>query len=278
MNTEKKIQPEYEEEIDLMDYVKVIIKRKGLILKVFLIVIIITAFFSLISPRVYKIDTSLEIGRIGNEVLEVPLQVKEKIEGDVYGVLVREKLKISEGEYPKIKVENPKDTNLIKIEIESPKTQLAENILKEINNLILIAHKEKIKVKKELLEKDIERIKNKVAFLEEEKKNLEAKVNALEKILPYQQDPGTQFALFDAKEKLERKKQEIENLYLKINSLQSSLEDILPTQIVKIPTISERPIRPKLLFNIIIAGVLGLFLGVFWAFLKEWWEKNKAKI
>jgi len=272
---------EYEDEIDLIDYVKVIIKRKREILTVFVFAVVIAFLFSVFFPKIYKIDTALEIGKIGEETVEVPQQLVEKIKNDVFGILVREKLKISERDFEKyfqIKPENPKDTYLVQIEIDSKKPQLAQKILEETNNLILSDHQEKIKAKEELLKKDIERLKNKVSSLEEEKKNLEAKIEALQKVLLYQQDPGTQFALFDTKEKLERKKQEIENLYLKINSLERTLEDILPTQIAKPPTISEVPIRPKPLLNIVIAGVLGIFLGVFWAFLKEWWEKNKAKI
>ena len=165
---------------------------------------------------------------------------------------------------------------------------------------------EKTKNKIKQIDEDIKRIENKIENANEEKKNLEAKIEALEKVLIYQQDPGTQFALFDTKEKLANKKQEIENLYLTINSLRrskedldvqinflktnieslnaqinalkASLDEIKPTQIIKSPTISEEPVKPKPLLNIVIAAVLGLFVGVFLAFFKEWWEKNKTKL
>ena len=327
----EKIQQEYEE-IDLMDYVKVILKRKWLILAVFFGAAIVAGVFSFLMPKVYKIDTSLEVGQIAGEAVEVPGQVVEKIKSDVYGIFVREKLQIPEEKYPKIKIENPKDTNLITLVIESAKPPESKNILEAINNLILAEHQEKIKTKKELIgqdikttedkiklaesdiektknkiepiNEDIKRIENKIANAEEEKENLEAKVDALQKVLPYQQDPGTQFALFDTKEKLANKKQEIENLYLTINSLKRSKEDldvqinsiktsieslnaqinalkvsldeIKPTQVIKSPTVSEKPVKPNKKLNIIIAGILGLFVGVFLAFFQEWWEKSKV--
>ena len=115
--------------------------------------------------------------------MEIPGQVVEKIKGDIYGILIREKLGISDKNYPKIKAENPKDTNLVKIGIESSDPKIAKSILEEINSLILENHQEKIKIKKELLEKDIERLKNKIPSLEEEKENLEAEVEALQKVL-----------------------------------------------------------------------------------------------
>ena len=284
---EEPIQTEYDE-IDLMDYVKVLLKRKWLILAVFLGAAMAAGVFSYLMPKVYKIDTALEIGQAAGVPIEDPGQVVKKIKGDVYGIFVRGKLGIPEEKYPKIKTENPKDTRLISLAIESAEPQQAKNILEEINNLILAEQQEKIKVKKGLLEnnievakKDIERIKAKIGFLEEERKNLEAKIEALQKILPYQQDPGTQFALFDTKEKLEQKKQEIENRYLEINSLenqinslQGQIEDIRPTQVIKSPTVSASPIKPRPLLNIVIAAILGLFIGVFLAFFQEWWEKS----
>ena len=387
MNQEEKFQTEYEE-IDLMDYVKVLLKRKWLILVMFLGAAIMAGVFSFILPKIYKIDTALEVGRVAGIMVEDPAQVVEKIKGDVYGIFVREKLQIPEEKYPKIKVENPKETNLITLAIESAKPPESKNILEETNNLILAEHQEKIKVKKELIEmniktvegqieiiksdiekvknkkksseNDIQRIKNKIETLqedigstrnkiqplrdditrieikisnaEEEKTNLEAKIEALQKVLPYQQDPGTQFALFDTKEKLANKKQEIENLYLQINSLKrtiedyniqlnslertiedynsqinslersledyniqinsleskiadyqaqinalkASLEEIKPTQVIKSPTVSEKPIKPNKKLNIVIAAVLGLFVGVFLAFFQEWWERSKV--
>ena len=338
MNQEETTKTEEYDEIDLMDYIKVLLKRKRLIFGIFFGAAIAAGIFSFVIPKIYKIDTALEVGVIekatgttSEQLAELPNQLVEKIKGDVYGITVRKKLNISEENWPKIKTENPKDTKLVKMEIESAEGQQAENILEEINNLILSEHQEKIKAKKELIEQDIktaedkiklvesdiertknkvkpidsdiERIENKIVFAKEEKENLEAKIDALQKVLLYQQDPGTQFALFDTKEKLANKNQEIEDLYLtinslertkedlevqinslktsienldaQINSLKASLDDIKPTKILKTPAVSENPIRPRIKLNIVIAAVLGLFLGVFLAFAKEWWKKSQ---
>jgi len=57
--------------------------------------------------------------------------------------------------------------------------------------------------------------------------------------------------------------------------LRASLEEIRLTEVVKKPTISEQPVKPKKKLNIVIGGVLGLFIGVFLAFGKEWREQNR---
>jgi len=215
----------YEDEIDLMDYVKVIFKRKWLILVIFLVAVIAAGVFSYFVPKIYKIDSSLEIGQIGGQVVEAPEQVVEKINNGIYGW------------FPGIKVSNPVNTNLIKIEAISKESQKTKKILEEINELILAEHNNKINSQKNLLEKEIERLQEKIDFL----------------IL---------------------KGQETAILQLEINNLQRQKEALQPTQVIREPTISEKPVRPKPVLNIIIAGVLGIFIGVFLAFGKEWWEKN----
>lgn len=290
-------------EIDLMDYVKVILKRQRLILAVFLISVIAAAAVSLYLPKVYKINTSLEMGKIAEVVIENPEQVVEKIKGDVYGIVIRKQLEISEEKYPKVKVDNPKGTNLITVEIESDRTDMSKSILEAMNKLILTEHQGIIIVKQEFLrkdielseenmkisQKDIERVQAKIFSLKKEQRILENKVRTLQETLVYEQTPGTQFALFDTQEKLEAKVQEIENRYLQINSLEAAInsfknrinalegqiEDIKPTQILKTTNVSENPIGPRLLLNIALAGILAIFMGVFLALFKEWWIKNK---
>lgn len=240
MNQENNTQPEYDE-IDLMDYLKVVIKRKRLILIIFLVAVIVAGVFNYFAPKIYKIDTSLEIGTIGDKVIEEPSQVIGKIDSDAYGILVREKLGISEDEYPKIKTENPENTNLVIITIESSQPDLAKNILREINNLILAEHQEKLDKEKTKTEESINEIQEELTLLETKKQYSEG----------------------------------IAELQIKISNLKSRINECEPTKIIKSPTVSKNPIKSKLVLNIIIAGVLGLFVGTFLAFGKEWWEKSK---
>jgi len=58
MNTQ---QPPIEDEINLRDYINVIIKRKKIILTVFFVSIITTAVFSLMMPKVYQATTLIMI-------------------------------------------------------------------------------------------------------------------------------------------------------------------------------------------------------------------------
>jgi len=239
------MEQEYEEEIDLMDYLKVIIKRKKLILTVFSAAIIAAGVFSFLSPKVYKVDTVLEIGQVAGTEIEAPGQIVEKIGGDVYGILIREKLELTGEEYPKIKAENPKDTKLLIIMAESNNPQKAREILSETIDLILKEHGEKFIEKNSLLEEEIAKTEKELEFLKSYKAYADWGIAQLQTELS---DKKRQLAYFEM------------------------------TEIIKPPAVSEKPIKPKPFLNMVIAVILGLFIGTFLAFFQEWWEKNQIKL
>jgi uncharacterized protein involved in exopolysaccharide biosynthesis len=269
-------------EIDLADYVRVLLKGKWLILGVAVVSVAVAVGLSFVMSKIYKVETSLEMGRVGKEqtqpkvsnLVEEPSQLVEKISGGVYNASVRETLGIAEADFPEMTAENPKDTALVSIWLESADPQGAKEILDELNKLILADHEGEIKAIQDLLENDITRLETKIASVEGEEDVLEAKVAALQETLLYLQTPGTQYALFDAQGQLESKKQEVENLYSSINSSRRSLEDIEPTAVVKSPVVPSEPIRPRPLLNGIISAILGLFLGTLITFGREWWVKS----
>ena len=114
-----------EEEINLMDYIKVILKRKWLILKIIVGAIIVVGILSLVMPK-YKVDTILEVG-VTEDTLEAPNQLVEKLKNGNYNEAIKTKLNIKK--LPKIGVSNPKDTKLIIISITSSNPEQAKKIL-----------------------------------------------------------------------------------------------------------------------------------------------------
>ena len=121
-------------------------------------------------------------------------------------------------------------------------------------------------------ENEIKRIQEKIVLLGQEKKILEAKIET----------PISQFDLFFIKDRLLGKNQDIESSYSniedlrsKIDSLKESIEEIQPTKIVKDIVILDTFIKQKFLINIAMAGLLGLFLGIFIVFSEKWWKGEK---
>lgn len=268
-----------EEEINLIDYFNVILKRKRLIFLVFVLAVVGAGVFSYFSPKIYRTETVLEIGHkrgVEEGIIEDPIQIVEKIKLGIYEKLVRVSLGIPE-ENLEIKAENPEGTRLVKIEVESTNPKLTKMILEEINDLILSNHRELIRVEKELFKNDIEKLRTKIISLKEEKEHLKVQVGTLERVPLQEQTVPFQFTLFSLKERLEVRKQQIEGVYLRINSLERLLESIQPTKVIKAPPIPEAPIKPRPVLNMFIAGILGIFFGTFLAFFREFLEKNKTK-
>ncbi len=279
MDQKQEVHSEFDE-INLMDYLNVILRRKRLIFFGFVLAVAGAGVFSYISPRIYRAETILEIGYIKEvvEAIEASSQIIEKLKLGVYERLIRARLGIPEEKNIKVKSENPGGTNLLKIEAENTEPKLTKAILQEINNLILLSsHQERIKVKKELFKNDIERLKTKIISLEEEKKSIRTQIEILEKVPLKEQTPASQFALFATKERLEIRKREIENLYLGINSHKRLLENIRSTKVIKAPLIPKVPIKPRPALNMSVAGILGIFFGTFLAFLQESLQKSKTK-
>ena len=258
-----------EEEIDLKDYLKIILKRKRLILGVGLTVTIVTFLFSVLSPKVYEISTSIEIGKSfedeGSNPLENPIQVKTKIEEGIYKE-IQEKFNL--------KVENPKNTNLILIKIESKNPEKDKKILEELNKIILEDHQKKLESQMSTLSKKEKIINAKISSLNREKKAIEERVKILENIPPQKRTLSEKLFLSESKEKIEKKEQEIKNLQEELLSLQKQVATLQPTKVIKEPTISKKPIKPNIILNTTCALLLGLFGGIFFAFAKEWWKEG----
>ncbi|HEB13886.1 MAG TPA: hypothetical protein ENI09_00535 [candidate division WWE3 bacterium] len=136
---------------------------------------------------------------------------------------------------------------------------------------ILSNHQEKIKNKQELLESDIKRLQDNTDSLETEKEVLESRIKTLQKTVSTKQDTASQFALSDAKQELEIKKQDIGDLYIWMNLQSRLLEDMKATKVVKAAASDSTPVSPRPVLNAVIALVLGSFLGILAAFTRYWW-------
>lgn len=249
---ENKIEKE-NEEVDLRDYFNLIFSKKWLVLGIFLATIIIAVIYNYLTPKIYEINIWLEIGKVENTTIETPVQIIQKMKIGIYG------------EYPyDTVVLNPVQTNLIQIKLESAKPEKDKNDLEKICESFLADHEGKTKIKKDAIENEIKRLGENVVLLKKEQNNLEAKLGT----------SITEFDLFFVKDRLIQKGQEIERAYSNIELLKSSLGNISGTQVIS-DTISDKPTKPNSLVNIVLAGILGLFLGILFIFLKKWWEDYK---
>lgn len=231
------------EEIDLIDYIKVIIKRKWTILITIILAMVIAGIFGKTMPRSYEASVILEIGKIGNFIPESPLQLKEKIDRGSFNEILRAKLKINN--VPKIEAEALKDTNLLVLKINTADIEQGEKFLKELADIIIKEHEEILSLQRKFLEGEVKKEEAKVAILEKSK-NLS----------------------------------ELQYLYIehlsRIDTLKNDLRSAKPTWLVMSPSVKVS--SSPLFVNVIIAGILGLFVSFLIAFFQEFLEKNKNRL
>ena len=254
---QEKVQREYEE-IDLMNDIRIILKRKWLILGLFLVGVVGAGIITRFLPTKYQSETSLEIGQISGlvgavserKLIESPPQLVEKIKSGFYG------------NYSGIETINPQNTDIVRIEVTTKDPENAKKILENINNSILAEHNNKINSQKEILEKNLEKNQKDIDFLIEK---IQKDISSL--IYKDQQIASLQAEIYSLRRELQ-----LEN-----DKLQSKLQDFQPTQIIQEPSTPLEK-RPNLILSLVFGGILGIFLGVIFIFGKEWWDKNKAKL
>ena len=76
--------------------------------------------------------------------------------------------------------------------------------------------------------------------------------------------------------KLETTQNKIKSLLTEIRDLEFRKEGIQNILIIKPPEASRAPVKPKTRLNVMLAGVVGLFLTVFLAFFVEYISKHKS--
>lgn len=192
-----------EAEIELIDIIRVLVKRKNIIIFGTIIITLISVGISFVLPKTYKINAIIELGKrpitdqngqiIEGKYIEPSTSIRETIVGGAYNEFILRSLNITEDEIPRIIVTVPQKTELIDISIKSTKPQLALNIMRELLSRISEDLQKKIAFEKnkvdseiniaeienqiaedqiKLLEKQIYETKNKVTFLEDNRRKV----------------------------------------------------------------------------------------------------------
>ena len=331
---------QFEDEIELMDYLKVFWKWKYLILVGTLVCAIGAAVVSLNMTKVYGITTVLQPGMLkvtddGKIVyIDSSQNIKAVIEtGGINGQVLKN-IKFPDQEEPptsiEFKVTIPKKTNALEVLYETPYVDIGLQIMKNLNNGLLerygklveyYGEKQDMEIaqrvseiddqkaildatKKEIhiLDKTIDELETEISLVKE---NTVSLIKQRDKFVSNETDTSNILSaiLFtntiqqnialdktsrddlsrylSRKEKLslrlETTQNRIKSLLMKIKSLEFKRNSIQNIQIIKTPKSSLSPIKPKTRLNVMLAGVVGLFLTVFLAFFVEYISKYKSR-
>jgi len=200
-----------EKEVELIDYLNIIWKRKWFIILGTLLCAVLAAVVSFIIKPVYEVDAIIQPGKFivenqaGNfeeVIVETPQQIADKVKHKSYNELIAAEMNIDEEELPELRAENIRDTLLTRMWLKEDDITLGKEVLqnlvglikKDIDNKIEIEYNnidaaiKDYEIDKERRLKEIEILKNKLKIIDQRKrdiatemKSVRAKIEELEK-------------------------------------------------------------------------------------------------
>jgi len=230
-----------ENEIELMDYLNIVWKRKWLIIIPTFLCIIIAIVVSFLLPQKWEIDALImpskffvktERGQFEEVVVDDPKQIAGQINQASYNSLIAAELNLDIREFPKLKAENIRETHLVRVSIRERDVKKAKSILHSLFKQLKreLDEKSSIEMKgidtqiksKEIdklsLEKEIRALRNKLNIVKQRKKEIGQEISETRNGIKFLED---EHRLILKKER----KSEAENLAMLLysNEIQQSL-------------------------------------------------------
>jgi len=191
---------EYEKEIELMDYLNVLWRRKWLIIIPTFFFVIIAGVYSFLLPRVWEVDAIIQpsqytlqtIDGTYKEVLTAnPKQIAGQINETYYNHIIAAELNLDIRDIPKLKAENSKNSKLVKISTKTNDVEKAKLILLSLLNYLKRQLDKKLdteiksidsqmkskEIEKYTIEEEITAYKNKLNIIKQRKKEIEKEIS-----------------------------------------------------------------------------------------------------
>lgn len=339
LNEHHEREPYYEDEIDLYQLIQVLLKRKKLIVSVFLVAVIVAIAASYIMKPVYRVSAVIGPMEIPGEIYSIDpkdrILTKQNNFVDTpenmvslivqnpfhYKILSQLSWNYSNLAYKfDIKATNKDNSKYISINIDSTDPEKAKQylsaLISEIDKyylpkakssmMLLYNERKRILNERHSLTKQIEILKNKLLVLGQQYARLQKELGiyeggavrnsltSIDKLVLTLMLENKDIQRQEFMQEIEALKFKLENLNLHAIDLESKLavlgvkanpdtqdgqsEDIEVSgiKIIQEPTIDPQRVSPKRTLMVAVAGVLGLFVGIFAAFAVEFWQSHKV--
>ena len=266
-----------EEEVDLRDYINVLLKWKRLIIWITVLAMLAAGMMSyfVIKP-VYQGSGDVVLPVVGEKPILSPEAAKTLIESSSFLKPLSEEIGIPYSEVSSgIHVSIIKNVNFIEVKFENSSRR---KISEFFNALISLLDKQN----EELYSNKIETIKSKLLMFEsqlvslkEQEKDINERIKQLkmdgkiksEYTMEYSLLSGTYNSIIGREMSTEQQ----------IDNLKSQLKLSHNFIYLNAPAVPDVPIKPKKLFNIAVAGVSAFFFAILLAFFLEYWYGTKKE-
>jgi capsular polysaccharide biosynthesis protein len=218
-------------EVELMDYLSVIWKRRGLIIVSTVILVALAVLASFLLPKTWEIDAIIvpskfmvqtEQGEFIEVVVTEPRQIAGQINQESYNNQIADDLALDIRKFPKLHAENLRDTKLIRIWIRDKDISKAKSILNHLFVLIKADLDKKIEVEI----KDIDtRIANNENLVKQ--KEIDIQSAQIEITRTNQEIAGAKSKLKISEERLDKIVEEMKSVKERVAEIEKTLRGAL---------------------------------------------------
>ena len=264
-----------EKEVDLRDYLNMVRKRWKIIFVIFLVSIITSGVVSFLLPETYEASAMLRIGRMRDRLLEEPSTVIEIFKTKPMLEKVAEELNVppTQGKLRELasKIKMKEKSGLLEIKGKGETPEETMRLVNGVTAVILNRHGQIFEQGKLILDEYLASGKKRLFEMEKEIGILQKKIDKLEATSSEAQAMLAR-GYMDTLEKSRARYEQIQ-VELREKKMEESYRTV-STELVIPPRTPEYPTGPKKKQNVLIAGILGLFIGVVCAAIVEYFKKS----
>jgi len=282
-----------EQEVELRDYIKVLVKWKKLIIGLTILAILVSGILSyFVLPSVYKGSAIILPPQIGGNFLtgftpseiqpiitsEIqlikPVEVQSIIKDSSFLAKMQNKTGISYSDLAKdISVSVPQGTNFVKAEFESTNKGNIQAFFNTLIDLLNETSSSSYEKNFSFLKTKVTDYENQVKILNEEEKRILDEIESLNKFEDKNYEIGL-LVLENIYNSIVKNKVSAES---ELKNLKYQMDNTHPFVYLSSPSILDVPVKPNKALNLAVSGVAALFFSILLAFFLEYWYRTKSE-
>ncbi|MGM0502005.1 MAG: Wzz/FepE/Etk N-terminal domain-containing protein [Bacillota bacterium] len=261
-------------EIDLREYIMVLVENWKLIISIFLVTVALAGIYAFtIAEPVYQSTAKIKLGTNSGSYSESDFAV-EMLSSISYWEQINNKAdldlkseKLSNFVANNLQIETVEDTNIINISVNSKDPHQSKVALEELLELFTTDSQAEFKRRLQQREEYLTEVKNQLA---EVNNDINDKQNAYQELVNSDLSTTDKVILNnDFTNKLNKLKELRLSLIDQKNDLLEKINEMQKSKLINEPIENSNPIKPNKKLIVVIAGVLGIMLAIFAAFGKE---------
>ncbi len=273
-----------EKEIELIDYINVMWKRKGLIVGGTLVAAATALVVSLSMPKMYEVSRTLKIGRLPGGISDGRMIEGKLIEtrDDVIARLNDHRILRTAVEKIHPGLTSTEMNSLVSIgrkpnpdvhyTVQANDPEVGRQIADQLAEYIIKIHRPIFDIGLQITKSYEAELETNIRSLETENRNLK---RILEKKVKQPDFDTTAVVLLEAN--IGERERNLVTIRRELNLVRLSQVGSENTSVIAADTPPKHAVKPRIKLNVVLAGTLGLMMFTFVAFFMEYVEKAKSE-